>query len=181
MTAEQIPFHATITPRPIVLRPRRHRVKSSPLVRLFLQNDNHHRSGVASPRNPSGQGPLKRATRGKGDSRRRGLFGTVWMCFVSLRCCIFSSGFVLQSCLDEPGVCVYRGLLLPCLGPEEPHYMLIFHCIASPKAAKQEERGGNFLFAIESSGKHLAGKIWKGERNWLRDLKTVLSCSNFFI
>lgn len=74
---------------------------------------------------------------------------------------------------------MYRELLHPCLGLEGPHYKLIFHCVASPKADKQEEGGGNFLFAIESSGKHLAGKIWKGERNRLRDLKAVLSCSNF--
>lgn len=74
---------------------------------------------------------------------------------------------------------MYRGLLRPCLGPEGPHCKLIFHCVASPNAAKQEEGGGNFLFAIESSGKHLAGKIWKGERNRLRDLNAVLSCSNF--
>lgn len=49
LTAEQIPFHGTIAPWPIVLRPRRHRAKSPSPVRLFLWNNNHHLSGVESP------------------------------------------------------------------------------------------------------------------------------------
>lgn len=53
--------------------------------------------------------------------------------------------------------------------------------MASPKVAEQEEIGGNFLFAAESSGKLLAGKIWEEERDRLRDLKAVFSCSSFFL
>lgn len=52
--------------------------------------------------------------------------------------------------------------------------------MASPKVAEQEEIGGNFLFAAESSGKLLAGKIQEEERDRLRDLKAVFSCSSFF-
>lgn len=76
-------------------------------------------------------------------------------------------------------MCV-QGLLPSCLGPVGPCCKLIFHHIALPKVAKQEEEGGNFLFAIESSGRLLAGKIWKGARNRLRDLKAVFSCSSSF-
>lgn len=129
LTAEQIPFHATIAPQPIVLRPCRHRAKSPSPVRLLLWNDNHHHSGATSPPDPSGQGPLlhkgaerglKVTTRGKGDSWRNldviHLFGM----------CSLSSGFVPWSSLDEPGACVYRGLLLPCLA-SAGLLTLIFH------------------------------------------------------
>lgn len=98
LTAEQIPFHATIAPLPIVLRLRRHRAKSLPGA------PGERPPPPPGPKNPSGQGCRSLPRKGAGKARREAMLpgggDLYWVVTHLLRACSLSSGW----CCGDPWI-----------------------------------------------------------------------------